>query len=282
MIDETDATQAADTPVPDDKADSSPAAADTSVKSEPKKEPVDDEFSEKVQKRIGKLTGRWRQAESEADYWRERAQRAERTPPPQQQQAPQQAKKLADFNYDEEAYQAHLEEVVAEKAAAKAEAKLREKQDRERSESSRREVMTKFREREARAKAEIEDYEEYAYSAPINDEVSDLVMAMDEGPRIAVYLGKNPEHAARINSLPPHLAAIELGRIDARLATEREQAKAKPVSKAPPPPPKIEASEGATRVSTTDPESDKLMSDDEWVKAERARVQRKQKRAAST
>lgn len=275
MTDETNATQAAEQPVPVENADSTPAAADTSDKSA-RKESHDEDVSEKVQKRISKLTGRWRQAESEADYWRDRYQRSmnERQEAPKPQ--PVQAKKLADFNYDEEAYQAHLEDVVAEKAAAKAEARLREKQDRERSESSKRENLTKFRERESKVKSELEDYEDYAYTAPI-DGVSDIIMAMDEGPRIAYYLGKNPETAARINSLPPHLAAIELGRLDAKLATEREQAKAKSVSKAPPPPPRLETSETADLgVKASDPESDNLSMKD-WLKRREKEVQRKRR-----
>jgi hypothetical protein len=244
----TDTTPQAvvETPAPDANAapaasaDPSPAAVDTSDKSDaPKKDGS--------QKRIDELTWHRRNAER-----RNRALESEvaelrsllQQKPPQEQARPTAPKKLADFNYDEEAYQAHLEEVVAEKAAAKAEAKLRERQDRDSRERSHKENHTKFREREAKVRAELEDYEDFAYSAPI-DEITDLIVAMDEGPRIAYYLGKNPETAARINSLPPHLAAVELGRLDQRLAFEREQAKAKPVSKAPPPPPKIDATEPA-------------------------------------
>jgi hypothetical protein len=168
-------------------------------------------------------------------------------------------KKLADFNYDEEAFAAYVTETAAQKAAEMAEARLRERQERESKDRSHKENASKFREREAKVRAELEDYEDYAYSAPIDD-ISDLIVAMDEGPRIAYFLGKNPETAARINSLPPHLAALELGRIDQKLAFEREQAKAKPVSKAPPPPPKIDATEPAVE---KDPSQ---MSDSEFAK----------------
>lgn len=277
MTETVDATQAAEQPVPVVNAESTPAAADTSEKSETAKETHDDDVSEKVQKRISKLTGRWRQAESEAEYWRERYQRSlnERQVAEPPRPAAQPAKKLADFNYDEEQYQAYLEDVVAEKAAAKAEARLREKHDRERSESSRKESFAKFKEREAKVKTELEDYEEFAYS-PTFDGVTDIIMAMDEGPRIAYYLGKNPETAARINSLPPHLAALELGRLDAKLATEREQAKAKSVSKAPPPVPRLETSDADTglAVKASDPGSDKLSMRD-WMERREKELKRK-------
>jgi hypothetical protein len=55
-------------------------------------------------------------------------------------------KKLADFNYDEEAFAAHVAEVAAEKAAAK----LAERQAREQKESSRKNDQSKFRASEAK------------------------------------------------------------------------------------------------------------------------------------
>lgn len=180
-----------------------------------------------------------------------------------QQSAPEPAKpessapkKLADFNYDEEKYAEHVADVAAEKAAAK----IRAEQERDRTDSSRKTNQSKFREREAALKGELEDYEDFAYTAPIHDHVADLVMSMDEGPRVAYYLGKNPETAAKLSALPPLEAAKELGRIETRLAYEREQAKAKPVSKAPPPPPTIEATEPAVSKDPGD------MSDAEFAK----------------
>lgn len=43
------------------------------------------------------------------------------------------------------------------------------------------------------------------------------VMDSDIGPELAYYLGKNLAETARLNSLPPHLAAKEIGRIEDRL-----------------------------------------------------------------
>jgi hypothetical protein len=238
----TDTTQQAvvETPVPDAnaadaaKADPSPAAVDTSDKSGEK---------DSIQKRIDKLTGKLRQAERERDYERElrltSLQKSEaQSKPAETKQA---LKKLADFEYDEERYAEYVADVAAERAARK----LEESRTTKESERTRREQVAKFKELESKFKTEIDDYEDVAYYARIDNHVANLVMAMDEGPRIAYYLGKNPEVAARINALPDNLAAVELGRIDAKLAFEREQAKAKPVSKAPPPPPKIDATEPA-------------------------------------
>ena len=256
----TDTTSQAvvETPAPDANAapevatpDSSTGAVDTSERSAK---------PNGAQKRIDELTWHRRNLERDVAHWRELALKNMQQPAaPESKPEAKPSKKLADFNYDEEAFSEYLVEHAADKAAEKAAAKLREQQEQERKQSSRKDNETKFREREAKFRAEAEDYEDIAYMAPIND-IVDVVMAMDEGPRIAYYLGKNPETAARINSLPPHLAAVELGRLDAKLATEREQAKAKPVSKAPPPPPKIDATEPAV---SKDP---KDMSDTEFAK----------------
>jgi hypothetical protein len=74
----------------------------------------------------------------------------------------------------------------------------------------------------------------------------EIITESDDGPALAYYLGKNLDVAARIAQLPPLAAARELGRIEVNLAFEREKAKLKPVvSQAPPPTPKIEATEPA-------------------------------------
>lgn len=236
---ETPAPDATATATPDASAAPSPAAVDTSDKSGAPRKSGE-------QKRIDELTWHRRNAErrnraleSEVAELRAALQKPQAEQP--RAAAP---KKLADFDYDEEKFAAYVTETAAEKAAALAEARLRERQERDGKERSHKESAAKFREREAKVRAELEDYEDYAYAAPIDD-ITDLIVAMDEGPRIAYYLGKNPETAARINSLPPNLAALELGRLDERLANERKQATAKPVSKAPPPPPTIEATEPA-------------------------------------
>lgn len=267
-----------ETPAPDASAtevakpESSTGAVETGESSE-RKDPL--------QKRFDKLTWQLRQAERERDYERElrlTALQSREQPKPAADSKPA-LKKLADFDFDEERYAEYVADVAAERAARKLE-ETRAAKDTER---TRKERLVKFKELETKFKTEIDDYEDVAHYARIDDHVVEAVIAMDEGPRIAYYLGKNPDVAARLNSLTDgNLVAMELGRIDARLSFEREaKAKSPPVSKAPPPPPKIEASEGATRVSTTDPESDKTMTDDEWVKAERARLERKKKRAAT-
>lgn len=258
----TDTTeQVVDTTVPDANAapaaqpESSPGAVDTSDKAEPKKSGN--------QQRIDELTWHRRQAERrsralESENAELRSQLANRqTPQPEQTKTGKRAdKKLADFQYDEDAYQTYLDDFYGKHA----EENVRERTEKDKAERSRKERMTKFREREEAVRAEIEDYEDVAYSAPINETVADLITDMEDGPQLLVYLGKNPSQAKRISSMSRELAAAQLVLLSDRLATEREQAKTPPVSKAPPPPPKIDATEPSV---SKDP---KDMSDTEFAK----------------
>lgn len=49
--------------------------------------------------------------------------------------------------------------------------------------------------------------------------VQQAILLDDNGPALAYHLASNQEAAARINSLPPELALMELGKISSRLST---------------------------------------------------------------
>ena len=85
---------------------------------------------------------------------------------------------------------------------------------------------------EKRAKA-IEKYPDFELVAESDDVTISTAMAhalvqSESGPEIAYHLGKNPKEAERIASLSPVRQAIEIGKIEMRLAD-------KPVSRTPEP-----------------------------------------------
>lgn len=98
----------------------------------------------------------------------------------------------------------------------------------------------------------------------------EAILESDDGPALAYHLGKNPDLAEKIASLPPIAAARELGRLEAKLAREREQPPV--ISKAPPPPPKIEGVEPAIE---RDPDK---MSTQDWVKWREKQIRKAQGR----
>jgi hypothetical protein len=255
---------------PGSEAESSPAAKVPS--DEPK--PLTG-----LELRNKELTRRLREAERRYERVLRIAEERGTTPPPppQQTQAAPQPKGLKDFNYDETAYREHLFTEAANRAATVAEQKAREAMQQQTA-AARRAAY------EAKAEAfasTVEDFEEviqghWACSQPMAEAIEES----DEGPALAYYLAQNPDVSAKLAKLSAVQAARELTRIEDRLVSERKSAAQKPVSKAPPPAPQIDAKEASTRVSTTSPESD-AMTDEEWVKAEQARLRRKAQRQAS-
>ena len=65
----------------------------------------------------------------------------------------------------------------------------------------------------------------------INRPMAEAIVLLDNGPSVALYLGKNPNEAERISRLPAALAGIELGKIAVKL----EPGSAKTISTAPAP-----------------------------------------------
>jgi hypothetical protein len=234
------------------EAESSPAAAE-SEKPEPKK---DGEWQ-----RNKELTRRWREEQRRSDRvmreneelarelkeLRQRAQAPQQTPHAQQQS-------------QQPAIPDELVEQKANEILARREAEKRRAQ---------------FESRVDDFASEHEDYDTVVTkSTPISDRMAEAIMASDIPGELLYYLGKNADVALKIYDLPLAEAAKEIGRIEDRLIAERKKLAEKPVSKAPPPVPKIDASTASERVSTTSPDSDKL-SDEEWFKAEQARIRRK-------
>lgn len=236
-----------------------------------------------VSKRIDELTGHWRSEQRshqetarDRDYWRDLAMRGQ----PQQQQTQQPAqdetpKTLADFEYDEAKYQAYVYEQVEKRAVKAARGELTA--DQERQAAQRRKES--FRGRSTEFAKTVEDYESTVRNPrlSITADMAEVIEDSEDGPALAYHLGKHPEVADRIAQLPPKAAARELGKIEARLAYEREQAEAakKRVSNAPPPPPKVEgAGDGSGTVDPSSPDSDEL-SDAEWSKRRAKQLARK-------
>lgn len=224
-----------------------------------------------VAKRIKELTEARRSAEArEARLLALLEQRT--APQPQREEEP--TKGLKDFNYDEKAYLAYERERLRAEATREAKAAA----ERYREEQIALERRAKFDQRvEAFADTVDDYYDVVTERTPVSEAMADAIMDSDEAGPLMYYLGQNPEVARKLYGLSPAKAGREIQRIEDRLIEERKKAAEKPVSKAPPPPPKVDASgESSTKANTLSPDSDSL-SDEEWVKAERARLARKRR-----
>ena len=138
------------------------------------------------------------------------------------------------------------------------------------------ELLGSYHEKEEDARGRYEDFEQVAYNPklPITDVMAQTIQAADNGPDIAYYLGTNPKEADRIARLTPILQAKEIGRLEAKVASEPAT---KRTSSAPAPISPVTARGGhSSGFDTTDPRSVKTMTTSQWIEAERARQVKKQ------
>jgi len=137
-------------------------------------------------------------------------------------------------------------------------------------------LLGNYHEKEEDARSKYEDFEQVAYNPklPITNVMAQTIQSSDNGPDIAYYLGTNPKEADRIARLEPFLQAKEIGKLEAKVASEPFT---KRTSSAPAPisPVTARGSQSGS-FDTTDPRSIKAMTTSQWIEAERARQVKKQ------
>jgi hypothetical protein len=137
------------------------------------------------------------------------------------------------------------------------------------------EILEAYHEREEEARTKYDDFEQVAYNPTlkITTVMAQAVQASDAGPDIAYYLGSNPKEADRISRLSPILQAKEIGRLEAKIASD---VPVKRTTSAPAPISPVTArTSGNPSYDTTDPRSTKTMTTSEWIEAERQRQTKK-------
>lgn len=212
-----------------------------------------------VQKRLSELTRNWREEQRRAERL-ERMLEQTLTKPVEVKPEPSNAPAQPQGEPKLEQFQTY-EEYVSALADYKADQKLRqfEEQIRQREQQTLQQAkLQEFQGRLQAAKTEMPDFDEVALnpSLPVSDTMAELIREMDDGPKVLYALGKSPDVAARIASLPPNLAAVELG----RFAVKASLPQPKTVSKAPPP---VNPLSGGMGSKTADPDK---MTADEWLK----------------
>ena len=146
-------------------------------------------------------------------------------------------------------------ELVAQREAAKQQAQ----------------IMEAYAESEEKVRDKYDDFDQVARNpnVPITEVMAEAIYASDVGPEVAYYLGTNIKEAARISRLTPFMQAKEIGKIEAKLASDPP---VKKTSNAPAPISPVTArSTGSTSHDTTDPRSVKSMTASQWIEAERQR-----------
>ncbi len=254
-------------------ADPSPAV-ETETPPADAGQPRDEEgkfLSPKAQQRIDHLTWEKNQQAREAAYWRELAQQK----PPEPVKEVTKLPTLEEVGYDEGKYQAALLQHATELARAE----VRKELDADRQKQAEQKRVQTFAERQREFAKVNPDFEQKVLQDPtlqITEAMRDVIVDSPAGPELAYYLANNREAAQAIATLPPHMAALELGRIEGRLSAQKEAKTAPPVvSKAPPPPPRVEDVElPLAGVKASESDSDKL-SNEEWMRQRTKELKRK-------
>ena len=136
-------------------------------------------------------------------------------------------------------------------------------------------MLDAYHDREEEARSKYDDFEQVAYNPklPVTETMAQTIQASDIGPDVIYYLGSNPKEAERIARLNPLLQAREIGKIEAKIASNPP---AKKTTNAPAPITPVTArTSNAPAFDTTDPRSIKSMSTSEWIEAERLRQMKK-------
>lgn len=250
--------------------------SETTAESPPAK--VDEQQERKgVGKRIDELTRLRRDAERERDHWRELAMRQQ--PQPQQSQPSEEKEKtLEDFKFDTNAYMRY----ASERIRASADKEARAAAERYRAEQDAITRRARFDERLSAFGKSAEGFDDViewmeSKSAPVSEGMADYLLDSEEAGPVLQYLHENPDEATRIYRMSPAKAGRELTKLEDQIVTERKKAAEKPVTKAPPPAPTIEASTPSTAVKSTDAEAEKL-SGDEWRKLREKELAARRKR----
>jgi len=243
-------TAPADTQAP--SQDSAPANQDDAQQdTQPR-----DEKGRFVQQRINELTRQRYEAQRQAEQVaRERDELRAELQRARQPAAP-------DPTQDFEGYVSHRAEAAARRIVEEQQGQWQQHQEQQRQNA----IVQQYETRAADYAAAnpgyheaIDNFVQIAAGSP--PEIAEVLMTSEHGPAVAQYLGEHLDEAVRVLRMPPHLAAAEIARIEARVSVP----KSKPVSNAPNPPPKVGGASAAPRGLSDD------LSMDEWMRRRTAK-----------
>lgn len=267
MSDETavDGAQVAPAETPETKPEATQETAPESTKEQEGERARDEKGRFVPQERVNEITRARREAERGWQSERQlREQLEQRLAALETQRQPSSDKPpaLEDFDFDQSRWAKAVTDYAVAQASKTVEAKYRDSA----TQRTQHQAMEEFASREREYAKANPDYinaaQELASFVRFPNETVEAIGYSEQGPALVHYLANHLDEADRISRLPPHLAALQLGRI------EKDLVKPKPVSKAPPPAPKVDGGAAVNK----DPER---MTTEEWVAWRRAQLKAK-------
>lgn len=196
------------------KTDASTEAESSTDETKPNAQVSDEDGA---RKRINKLVWQREEAKREADYWRSQAQRPV--------QPPEQPKPIdtgrPDINNPKwKNYEEYTEALSEWTADRKIDARLKTERENIQQINEQQRISSavkSFNEKAEKVRDKYPDYDDLFDSAIISEAMAQPILKSDNGPEITVYLAKNPDVARRLFRLDPTSAAVEIGKIEAKL-----------------------------------------------------------------
>lgn len=231
---------------------------------------IPSEYSEKVQRRIDKLTKNYREAEREAAYWKGKAEAGEKpagTPAPTV--TPATAKPREE---DFDVYNDYIEALTDWKAE-QTKAEWDAEQQRKREEDDLSATQQSFQEKMQVGYEKYDDFHEVAFSTsnPINAIMFDAIAGSEIPADIAYYLGSHIHECTNISRMPAIQAARAIGAIEEKLrVAEATNPPPKAKNPKPPPEPITPVGGGGPAIVTKDP--DKMTNEEYRAARERGEI----------
>ena len=198
---------------------------------EKKPEPEPEPSSSKVVKRIGDLTKKWRTAERERDFEKDKRREAEVKLKEFLSKVPDESRPLKEDFDDEDDYLEALTDWKIEsrfKASQDSVAQEAEEKDEKQAIDDSYEGLDNAMDR---GRDKYDDFESLVLAEDliISPEVMQILLDTESPEEVMYYLASNPEESARISELDPIRVAKEIGKIEVRLTKEEKgEVKEKP------------------------------------------------------
>ena len=213
---------------PEGEAKATPAE---DTKKDEKKVEKEEDLKDPVEKRIGKLTKKWRTTERERDFERAKRLEAETELAKLKSQIPAADKpKRDDFEDDAEFLEALADWKVESKLKTHSEVVTKKiGEDAEKQAAT--EIEQELEEISERGQDKYEDYSTVVFDKDLvlTQGMVETALLTDIAEDILYYLGKNPDISAAIGEMSALKAAKEIGKIEARLVAEKKKAEEKKV-----------------------------------------------------
>lgn len=203
------------------------------IEAQTQEQPRDESGKFIPRERFNEVYGQKKQAERQALELRQQVEYLQSQLQQPQQQATSNIPDPAEYGFD----MAKWGEAVTQHATRAAQEQAIRQMTEQQQQAYQQQVFSTFDQRERAYMAEHPEYSERVQTlqmaVELHPQFVEALALSDHGPAVVDYLAQHLEEADKISRMPPHIAAMHLGRIEAQVSSP----KTKPVSTAPTPAP---------------------------------------------